>query len=266
MIFLAKVKTIVSTLAYFKKSLCDYPGTPRSCFLFPGNFMNDTAGPQALIPFLLLFQVITCILPFPCEYSISAEHQKAMLQARERYKPEIFKRGLQTIFSHAPPLACIYLLHLVMPFTNAEKEKTLERSTSCLFCNRKAVYIVLSDGTGARQFKFSHAKPFILYSIKLNNSSNLFLASLFNKQSHQLFLQKNKHLFISIKIKYIRDRSKYMFDKARISNFKGLIGRETFLVVFLSNKDENIDKILPYISLFVNTARATLTYFAFVLL
>lgn len=67
--------------------------------------MNDTAGPNRLVPTLLVFSVLTRIPVTPIDFPVQNERMKAMNLARKKVASVMAKEGLSNALKMNVPVA-----------------------------------------------------------------------------------------------------------------------------------------------------------------
>lgn len=208
--------------------------------------MNDTAGPNGLVPSLLLFGEMPRIPHVPQTSISPSDRHRAIHAARKEFEVITAKSRVQTALTHKPPVAHKFRFapgHAV--YVYREKEKCWTGPHLVRSCDEKSVFVDLGERTGARQFNLARVKPAKLPSI----SSLLSKPPPLSEQNRQisraeLRRQHNSPLTFFTETIFPHDPRSKLFDEAKIKEIKGLIDRGTFQIILRRDAGED-PNIIP---------------------
>lgn len=203
--------------------------------------MNDTAGPNGLVPPLLLFGELPHI-SHNLQLQISFfERHKSMATARKEFELVISRRRVCSAISHRPPTTTLFRFIQNSPvYVYREKEKRWTRPHLVRSCDEKAVHVDLGERTGARQFNLSQLKPARLPSMQslLHPTSDLVNSAISppkTQKSTSPLTQQNAPVTFFTEIIHRRDPRTGLVDEAKRKELPSLIERGTFRIFMRSD-------------------------------
>ena len=190
--------------------------------------MNDTAGPQGLVPTLLVFGVLPRIIEKLHDLPDQRERFRIMDTAKKEFQDIIAKQQLDRGLRKNPPPASEYRFQTNQPvYVYREKLKHWTGPHLVMSCDKKQVLVNLGKREGASNFNISQIKP-----AKLPSFSEL-------KDN----IEESPQIYITEVIKSNDPRAKN-FDEAKKKEILGLIEKGTFKIVLKSEAGDD-PNIIP---------------------
>lgn len=233
----------------YNKVKLTHPQLPKELVLaLSVKALNDTAGPNGLVPSLLLFGVMPRIPTEPATYPDTNARIQAMESPRDELEVINARARVQQSLKKSPPPAASLTLSPMQPvYVYREKDKRWTGPHLITSVDGKRVMVDLGERTGPRKFNLSQVKPDRLPSITAllppqtglpsPSASIPPLTSLLhpNNTSARTFYTE---------IITPHDPRSGLFDEAKRNELEALIKRGTFKMV-LRSELENNPNIVP---------------------
>jgi transposase InsO family protein len=224
----------------FKKVSDEYPSVSADLQLaLSVKAMNDSIGPEGLVPSLLVFGVMPRIPDLPTQVPSQLERFKCLYKARKEYEKWVCGQRIRTALKRRPPPASSYVIRpgdTVAVYR--ERIREYKGPYVVTSTDGKDIKLDLGESTGPRSFNISQVKPWPLLNTDLPLARP------------QLPMVRDKppipelatvHWTETI---YSADPRVALFDDAKRKELFGLIERGTFRLVLREDAGPN-PNIIP---------------------
>jgi Reverse transcriptase (RNA-dependent DNA polymerase) len=207
--------------------------------------MNDTAGPNGLVPLLLLFGVIPRLPGDDSVFPDQTRRLEAIETARQENGRIVVQSRVRISLRKQPPHSANYRFLPQQPvYLYREKERCWTGPHLVISSDEKNVRVDLGERTGPRSFNISQVKPTKLPSITELLQYQPPETTKDNEKPSPIHAYYQAPFFVSPRVLLTeiispRDPRNSLFDEAKRKEIEGLLNRGTFKLVLRSEIDGN---------------------------
>ena len=208
--------------------------------------MNDTVGPEGLVPSLLVFGALPRLPTIsPRDYPSHKERMRAMIVARNEHEKIVARNRVRVGISRRPPPSANYD---IMPgdfvYVYCERIKAFTGPHLVAEANGKELRIHVGDQRGPRPFNIAQVKPAPI-GRRDDTTASIGYTNHSRPQSNIMHTETLP----------AGDPREYLFDDAKRNELLGLIEKGTFRIVLKEDMEKEGHNLNVILSRFVLTIK-----------